>query len=104
MPTVLKPAYLLGLLAMIKCSICSYQCDNWYGSNMSLCLSHYFSRGRVTPSLLGHLQVLPCALHKAGSSPPFGVTYSIKNRIGAYEAVEVNEQKYAIKSDVCAPQ
>ena len=21
-------AYLLGLLAMIKCSICSYQCDN----------------------------------------------------------------------------
>ena len=23
-------AYLLGLLAMIKCSICSYQYDNWY--------------------------------------------------------------------------
>ena len=25
--------YLLGLLAMIKCSICSYQCDNWYAFN-----------------------------------------------------------------------
>ena len=25
---VLAVAYLLGLLAMIKCSICSYQCDN----------------------------------------------------------------------------
>ena len=25
-------AYLLGLLAMIKCSICSYQYDNWYVS------------------------------------------------------------------------
>ena len=24
----LAVAYLLGLLAMIKCSICSYQCDN----------------------------------------------------------------------------
>ena len=23
-----KATYLLGLLAMIKCSICSYQCDN----------------------------------------------------------------------------
>jgi hypothetical protein len=23
-----QEAYLLGLLAMIKCSICSYQCDN----------------------------------------------------------------------------
>ena len=25
---ILPAAYLLGLLAMIKCSICSYQCDN----------------------------------------------------------------------------
>ena len=24
----IRRAYLLGLLAMIKCSICSYQCDN----------------------------------------------------------------------------
>ena len=23
-------SYLLGLLAKIKCSICSYQCENWY--------------------------------------------------------------------------
>ena len=26
----LKHSYLLGLLAKIKCSICSYQCENWY--------------------------------------------------------------------------
>ena len=24
--------YLLGLLAQIKCSICSYQYDNWYAA------------------------------------------------------------------------
>jgi hypothetical protein len=69
-------AYLLGLLAMIKCSICSYQCDNWYDSNMSLWLSHYFSWGSAFLSLLRGLQMLPCALHKARSSSPFGV---IKN-------------------------
>ena len=69
-------AYLLGLLAMIKCSICSYQCDNWYDSNMSLWLSHYFSWGSAYLSLLRGLQMLPCALHKARSSSPFGV---IKN-------------------------
>ena len=27
-PVDVLGAYLLGLLAMIKCSICSYQCDN----------------------------------------------------------------------------
>ena len=27
-PVYVLGAYLLGLLAMIKCSICSYQCDN----------------------------------------------------------------------------
>jgi hypothetical protein len=25
-------SYLLGLLAKIKCSICSYQCENWYST------------------------------------------------------------------------
>jgi hypothetical protein len=25
-----QSSYLLGLLAKIKCSICSYQCENWY--------------------------------------------------------------------------
>ena len=29
-----QSSYLLGLLAMIKCSICSYQCDSWYGSHL----------------------------------------------------------------------
>ena len=27
-PHMQRASYLLGLLAMIKCSICSYQCDN----------------------------------------------------------------------------
>jgi len=40
--------YLLGLLAMIKCSICSYQCDNWYVSNWRLACHIYFSVGRVS--------------------------------------------------------
>lgn len=30
-PVKMEESYLLGLLAMIKCSICSYQCDSWYG-------------------------------------------------------------------------
>ncbi len=28
--SVCSNSYLLGLLAKIKCSICSYQCENWY--------------------------------------------------------------------------
>ena len=40
--------YLLGLLAMIKCSICSYQCDNWYVSNWRLACHIYFSMGAVS--------------------------------------------------------
>ena len=37
-------SYLLGLLAMIKCSICSYQCDNWYASNWRLaCHVHFWA-------------------------------------------------------------
>ena len=36
-------AYLLGLLAMIKCSICSYQCENWY-------LKHCFSSFHINLS------------------------------------------------------
>ena len=33
---IVKVSYLLGLLAMIKCSICSYQCDNWYAPTKRL--------------------------------------------------------------------
>ena len=38
-------SYLLGLLAMIKCSICSYQCDNWY-------VSHWHQREICVPKCL----------------------------------------------------
>ena len=70
--------YLLGLLAMIKCSICSYQCDNWYDSNMSLCLSHYFFRGSVHLSLLGGLQVLPWHRTQPGAAHPLGLHFAKK--------------------------
>ena len=39
--------YLLGLLAMIKCSICSCQCDNWYVSNWRLACHINFCWGSV---------------------------------------------------------
>ena len=43
--------YLLGLLAMIKCSICSYQCDNWYVSNWRLACHINLSLGRCPVEL-----------------------------------------------------
>lgn len=42
---VLDSSYLLGLLAMIKCSICSYQCDNWYASDCWLLCHNNFLWG-----------------------------------------------------------
>ena len=51
-----RPSYLLGLLAMIKCSICSYQCDNWYSSNRKIACHANFSVGRLFLELArGHL-------------------------------------------------
>ena len=38
----LTATYLLRLLAMIKCSICSYQCDNWYVFNWRLACHNNF--------------------------------------------------------------
>ena len=67
-------AYLPGLLAMIKCSICSYQCENWYVSKLETWLSHLFLMGKC---LLELAQVPSCVapeLHLFGCSPPFGVT------------------------------
>ena len=66
--------YLLGLLAMIKCSICSYQCDIWYASNWKLACHINFSWGGVPLSLLKGPSSVALAWHKAGSSTPFGVT------------------------------
>ena len=51
-------SYLLGLLAMIKCSICSYQCDNWYVSNWRLDCHIYFWWGGAFLSLLRSPHVL----------------------------------------------
>ena len=66
-------SYLLGLLAMIKCSICSYQCDNWYVSNWRLACHISVCWGSVFLSLLGGLHVLrwhgtePVVAHPVGS-------------------------------------
>ena len=67
-------AYLLGLLAMIKCSICSYQCDNWYVSNWRLACHINFSLGRSSLELAQGPSRVALAWHTAGSSTPFGVT------------------------------
>ena len=66
--------YLLGLLAMIKCSICSYQCDIWYVSNWRLACHMYFSLGRYPLELAQGTSCVALASHIARSSTPFGVT------------------------------
>jgi hypothetical protein len=67
-------SYLLGLLAMIKCSICSYQCDNWYVSNWRLACHINCSLGRCPLELAQGPSRVALAWHNAGSSTPFGVT------------------------------
>ena len=56
---ILTASYLLGLLAMIKCSICSYQCDNWYVSNWRLACHLIFNRGGSCLGLPSTPQMLP---------------------------------------------
>ena len=68
------PAYLLGLLAMIKCSICSYQCDNWYVSNWRLACHINFCLGRCSLELAQRPLRVALAWHFARRSAPFGVT------------------------------
>ena len=66
-------SYLLGLLAMIKCSICSYQCDNWYVSNRKLACHINFSWGCWFVSLLASTSRVALAWHFAKRGAPFGV-------------------------------
>ena len=67
-------SYLLGLLAMIKCSICSYQCDNWYVSNWRLACHINFCLGRCSLELARGPSRVALAWHFARRSTPFGVT------------------------------
>ncbi len=69
-------AYLLGLLAMIKCSICSYQCDNGYIFNWIFDCHIYFCQGRFSFELAQVASCVALAPHKAGCSTPFGETSS----------------------------
>ena len=50
----LTATYILGLLAMIKCSICSYQCDNWYVFNWRLACNYHFLYGLYALGLHRH--------------------------------------------------
>ena len=63
--------YLLGLLAMIKCSICSYQCDNWYISNWRFACHMYFSMGRSPYELAHGSSCVALAQHIASCGSPF---------------------------------
>ena len=72
---IVQISYLLGLLAMIKCSICSYQCDNWYVSNWRLACHINFSSGGWSLELAQGLLHVALALHIARSGIPFGVTW-----------------------------
>ena len=59
---------------MIKCSICSYQCDNWYVSNWRLACHIYFWLGKCPLELARRPSHVALAWHIAGGSIPFGVT------------------------------
>ena len=61
--------YLLGLLAMIKCSICSYQRDSWYVSNWRLACHNTVWQGGLRYSLAGLLPMLQwhCTLPHAAT-------------------------------------
>ena len=56
---------------MIKCSICSYQCDNWYAFNWRLACHMNFSRGSLVCSLLSQARVLQQHCTDAACSAPF---------------------------------
>jgi hypothetical protein len=60
---VFDSSYLLGLLAMIKCSICSYQCDNWYTSDWRFHCHNNFSRGGLLSQLAGRTSPVAQASH-----------------------------------------
>ena len=79
--------YLLGLLAMIKCSICSYQCDNWYVSNWRFACHMNVSAGSCCPELAQAHSSVALAWHDARGSTPFGVTYSANFIASTWTAV-----------------
>ena len=69
---------------MIKCSICSYQCDNWYVSNWRLACHINFYVGRCLLELAQEPLRVALAWHLARRSTPFGVTLfqtQLKQRI-----------------------
>ncbi len=74
--------YLLGLLAMIKCSICSYQCDNWYVSNWRLACHINFCLGRCSLELAQRPLRVALAWHLARRSTPLGVTKALYGQLG----------------------
>ena len=70
-------AYLLGLLAMIKCSICSCQCDNWYPSNLKTTCHIIFRRVTRATVLIRCVALASPSSHKDGLGNPDRVTLLI---------------------------
>ena len=66
---------------MIKCSICSYQCDNWYVANWRLACHIHFSLGRRSLELARSPSRVALARHFAGRSTPFGVTNTSEDNL-----------------------
>ena len=58
---------------MIKCSICSYQCDNWYFPNREIACHINFSWGGGFVSLLASPSRVALAWHFVRRGAPFGV-------------------------------
>ena len=82
-------AYLLGLLAKIKCSICSYQCENWYTRHCLVVFHIYFSTSRlISACTIIRTGVLGIALPPCDADPFGGLklaTYLIQFMILFYE-------------------
>ena len=63
-----------SFLAMIKCSICSYRCDNWYVSNWRLACYINFLMRRCLPELAWGPSCVAVTWHWASGSTPYGAT------------------------------
>merc|ERR1712118_260312 len=81
--------YLLGLLAMIKCSICSYQCDNWHVSNRKLACHVNFCWGCWFVSLLASTSRVALAWHFAKRGAPFSLYVSPRSSFSLSVAEEL---------------
>ena len=89
---------------MIKCSICSYQCDNWYVFNRRLACHINFFRGAWFNSLLLASSRVTLAWHKAKRGTPFGVTkrlIPVSRKKNERQGVNWNENDWNVRACIC---